>query len=100
EAVAVAGDVVVPRGVLLGVGDVEQAAQVLDVERGEALGDVRVPELAGEVRDPVEVLVIDLDGPGAEVGGVEQDAPGGVGADGRPLVNGPGRRIVDGGDGP
>ena len=46
EAVALAGHVVVLVGVLLGVGDIDLAAQDLHVERGVALGEVRVGERA------------------------------------------------------
>ena len=83
EAVALAGHVVVLVGVLLGVGDIDLAAQDLHVERGEALGEVRVGERTRLQRDGLEVGVVDLDLAGAEVGGVEHRRRVGVGREDR-----------------
>src|SRR5262249_20166495 len=71
EPVARPLDVVLPVGVLLGVGDVELAAQILDVERGEAGRDGRVGEGAGEAGRG-EGLVEDGDPATVGIGGVQE----------------------------
>src|ERR1700722_7839851 len=63
------GNVVLVQGVLLGVGDIQLAAHVLDVERGETSGDRRVGERTGFERDGRELRVEDIDSALAEVGG-------------------------------
>ena len=83
EAVAGPGHVVVLVGVLLGVGDVDLAAEDLDVERGVALGQVRVGERARRQRDGLEVRSKTSICAGAEVGGVEQGRAVGVAGDDR-----------------
>src|SRR5207244_6640347 len=83
EAVAGAGHVVVLVGVLLGVGDVDLAAQFLNVEWGVPLGEVRVGEGTLGQGDGFEVRVVDLDLAGAEVGGVEDGRAAGVGREDR-----------------
>ncbi len=66
-------------GVLPGVGDIHLAVQNLDVERGVVGGEPRVGEGAGrQPGDPVELRVVDLDGSGPEVGGVEQGGAVGI----------------------
>src|ERR1700682_1141770 len=75
EAIAVAGDIVMSRGVLLGVGDEERAANVLHVEGREAARKPLVFEgLFAEVH-ALEVRVIDLDFGGAEIRDVEEAVP-------------------------
>ena len=85
-----AGDLVLGVGVLLGVGDVDHAVEVLDTERREPLRDPRIVERSRESRR-VEVLVEDVDSRVVEVGGVQV-----VGAarapDGQALVDRTGRR--------
>src|SRR5207248_1854297 len=71
EAVARPGHVVVCRGVLLGEGDVNLAAEVGDVGGGEALGDGRV----GEGADELEVGVEGVDLAVVEVGREEDVLP-------------------------
>jgi hypothetical protein len=73
--VAWPGVVIVLGRVLLGEGDVQVAADVVDAERGEAGRDGGV----GEAVDLAEFSVEDLDGAEAEVGGVQELA--GRGAD-------------------
>ncbi len=68
EAVAGPCVVVVLAGALLGEGDVEVAADVVDPERGEAGGDRRV----GEAVDEVEVAVEDVDPAEAEARRVDE----------------------------
>src|SRR5262249_31395437 len=91
----------VPRGVLLGVGDVQLAAQVLDVERGEPRGEVAVGERAEPVDaegDLVELAVEDVDLAVVEVGGVQEVRRADVGR-GQAGVDGPvGRLEADLGD--
>src|SRR5262245_34204004 len=61
----------IPRRVLLGVSDVQLAAQILNVERRIAAGDVAVGESAVQ-RGPLELTVDDVDLAVVEVGGVQE----------------------------
>src|SRR5258708_3192996 len=88
EAEAIAADGVVPRGVLLGIGDEERASNVLNVEGSETAGDafctmivaaaitvaVGIEGIFAEVH-ALEVGVVDLDFGGAEIGDVEEAVP-------------------------
>src|SRR5260370_4877667 len=88
EAEAIAADGVVPRGVLLGIGDEERAADVLNVEGRETAGDafrttivalaitvaVGIEGIFADVH-ALEVRVVDLDLGGAEIGDVEEAVP-------------------------
>src|SRR5262249_46910157 len=80
----------------LGVGHIQVAVDGRDAEGGEALRDVRVLEPAGHV-DGLEVRVEDVDRAGGEVGGVEEGAAG-CEAQGQPLVDRAGSRVVHGDD--
>src|SRR5262245_40505875 len=73
ETPAWAGDLVLAVGVLLGIGDVQQAAELLDVEGCIAARDSPVEEVAREVHR-VEARVEDVDPPSVEVGGVQEGA--------------------------
>src|SRR5246127_744965 len=75
EAVARPGVVVLLGRVLLGEGDVQVAADVVDAERGEAGRDGG----GGGAGGPAEAAIEDLDGAEPEVGGVQELA--GRGAD-------------------
>src|SRR5262249_59790888 len=92
EAVARPRHVVCHAPVLLGVGDEELAADILDAEGGktdQVGGGVGVGEGAEGAHpqgDGVEVGVEDVDGAAAEVGGVEEASAGG-GGDRQPLVD-------------
>src|SRR4029453_5653340 len=86
EAPARAGDLVFAVGVLLGVGDIQPPAELLDVEGCIAAWQLAVVESARQV-DPVELLVEDVDPAVVEVGPVEQGA-GSAGGEGQALVDG------------
>src|SRR5262249_2716616 len=92
EALAHAGDgAAVAGGVLLGVGDVEPAVQVLDVEGGVSAGEVGVGKGAGEAGQ-VELAVDHVDLAVVEVGGVKE-VPGADVTGGQPGVDGPVGRL-------
>src|SRR5207248_10033960 len=73
EAVALAGHVVVGRGVLFRVRDEDRAAEVLDPKGRVAGGDVRVGERARRAH-LMEAPVEDVDAAVVEVGRVEEVA--------------------------
>jgi hypothetical protein len=68
-----AGDLVLTGGVLLGVGDIQPAAELLDVEGREPARELVVAEPARQV-DSMEALVEDVDAPVVEVGSVQEGA--------------------------
>src|SRR5207247_3238237 len=75
-----------------GVGDIELAAQILDVERREVRRQLRVNEGVHQ-GDRRVVLIEDINGAGVEVGGIEATACAAVG-DGHALVNRVRRGVV------
>src|SRR5882724_631424 len=72
EAETVTGDIIVPGGVLLGVGDEESATDVLNIERREAVGDFLGFERLFSKAHALEVGVIDFNSRGTEIGNVEK----------------------------
>src|ERR1700726_4105948 len=70
ESVARAGEVVMLVRLLLGEGDKELAADVVDPERRKTSRDARI----GEALDQVEAAVEHLDGAESEVGRVQEGA--------------------------
>jgi hypothetical protein len=97
EAPTRAGDLVLTGGVLLGVGDIQPPAELLDVEGRVAAGELVVLEPARKV-DPVEALVEDVDASVVEVGPVQERAGRG-GGDRQGLVDGVARVGVEVGGG-
>ena len=85
EAVALACDVIVLVGILFGIGDIEVAVQVLDVEGGKSGGDTWVREGPGEA-GRLKVLVEHVDGASMEISSVEK-VVGANAADGQPFVD-------------
>src|SRR5712691_1315091 len=72
EAETVTGDIIVPGGVLLGVGDEESATDVLNIERREAVGNFLGFERLFSKAHALEVGVIDFNSRGTEIGNVEK----------------------------
>jgi len=85
-------DIVLLR-ILLRVGDKEIVVDKCNAEGGKARGNGRIAEVAIEHRQR-EVLVVDFDCAGKEVGGEEEGAVQ-VGAEGQAFVDGTALRIVD-----
>src|SRR5258708_25845982 len=75
EAIAVAGEIVMSGGVLLGIGDEERAADVLYVKGREASREPFVFEGFFAEAHALEVRVVDLDFRGAEIREVEEAVP-------------------------
>src|SRR3989338_3304384 len=90
-AVANSSDVVSLGIVLLGIGDVELASEVLNVKRREPRGNGRVSEGGTGERDPGPVAVVDLDGSRIEIGGIDEIR--GV-SEGKTFIDGARCRVV------
>src|SRR5438552_1548524 len=72
ETETVAGDVIMPSGVLLGIGDEESAADVLNIERCEAAGNsLGFKGILTHVHT-FEIGVIDFNSRGTEICNVEK----------------------------
>lgn len=93
EPVAIAGDIVLLVGALLGVGDVDLSAEIPDVERPEARGNARVGKAPRNFSSG-ELAVEYVDGAGTDVGGIEQRAERAACPDCEALVDGAGRGII------
>src|SRR2546426_11997424 len=92
EAVALPRYVIVLVLVLFGIGDIELAVQILDVEGGKPGGDFRVKEGKREnnrSKFPVEYV----DPASMEIGSVEKIASG-TAADGQPFVDRAGGGVI------
>src|SRR5919108_1457805 len=89
----VAGNVIMPCGVLLCVSDEEGPPDVLNVERREAWKDVVIVEPLRAKTHLVEICVVDLDASFAEICDVQKTSAVDVGGGGA-FVNGSVRRAI------
>src|SRR5215813_184334 len=84
--------------VLLGIGDIEFALQILNVKGGKPGRDIRVRKGTGGEADRSKALVEHVDGASMEISSVEKVTRGSA-ADGQPFVDRAGAGVIHGEDG-
>ena len=94
ETITGARDSVILRSILFGISDVEVAVDVLDAKKRVSCRERRIDERTRQA-NRLKRLIEDIDGAGTKIGGVQERATAGIGAESQALVVRSGGRVID-----